>query len=220
MTSSADDTDARIAQLERALIRHDGILIAELDGFIAGLWVLPEEVPSQKWLPFVLQWAREEGAVPPPGLAELILGHYNGVGAELRARAYQPVYMVGGEGDDEEVGWEPWIEGFSTVIGLHQDIFKGILDAEDEASEALQMLIGLAGVAMEDEETLAEMGEEGAAELIAAAPDLIPDCVYVLHDARPDAHDGVRPQQAVKIDGNAPCPCGSGKTYKRCCGTA
>ena len=29
-----------------------------------------------------------------------------------------------------------------------------------------------------------------------------------------------QPNRAAKIGRNAPCPCGSGKKYKRCCGSA
>jgi hypothetical protein len=30
----------------------------------------------------------------------------------------------------------------------------------------------------------------------------------------------VEPGRGVKVERNAPCPCGSGKKYKRCCGRA
>ncbi|WP_420337192.1 SEC-C metal-binding domain-containing protein [Roseibium sp.] len=51
------------------------------------------------------------------------------------------------------------------------------------------------------------------------AADVIPSQIEVLHHARlklqtPDTHAGPK----TKVGRNDPCPCGSGKKYKRCCG--
>ncbi len=218
MTAPYDDTtdtDARIAKLERALIRHDGIIIAELDGFIAALWLLLEEPKAEAWVPYVFGWGKEDAFVADPDLVKMVSDHYNSVGYELRAGTWQPVYMIG---DDETVAWEPWIDGFAAVVGLYSDGFQDVVSAETEAGEALRMLIALAGVAMEDAEVAEEMGADAIAELNEAAPDLIPECVYALFDARLEASGALEPRSVTSVGRNDPCPCGSGKKFKKCCG--
>jgi len=223
MTAPYDDTtdiDARIARLERALIAHDGIIIAELDGFIAALWLLPEEPKAETWVPYVFGWGKEGEFVADPELVRLVSDHYNGVGFELRSGTYQPVYMMSGEGDEEEVAWEPWIDGFSAVVGLYPEAFEALMAADGEISESFQMLMALAAVAMGDEDTLSEMGETTVAEFSQAAPDLIPECVYALYDAKLETSGALKPRTVNGTGRNDPCPCGSGKKFKKCCGAA
>ena len=63
--------------------------------------------------------------------------------------------------------------------------------------------------------------------LTVSAPDKIAGWIFDLNDwrlaqhgAAPDSRTGARPFAASsgKVGRNAPCPCGSGKKYKRCCG--
>lgn len=53
----------------------------------------------------------------------------------------------------------------------------------------------------------------------AEAPDLIPIWVEMLHQWRieNDPYRPVQPRHA-KLGRNDPCPCGSGRKYKKCCG--
>ncbi|GEO16325.1 hypothetical protein MAE02_40210 [Microvirga aerophila] len=77
------------------------------------------------------------------------------------------------------------------------------------------MLIDLA----QDESTLTE--QEGQA-LTEEAPDLIPAWVETLHAWRVGQHrarlSAMPAPTFGKVGRNDPCPCGSGKKYKKCCG--
>ena len=58
------------------------------------------------------------------------------------------------------------------------------------------------------------------AELEALAPDLIPAHVEILHHARrAKTNPGTAPvnENQPKVGRNDPCPCGSGKKFKKCC---
>ena len=58
------------------------------------------------------------------------------------------------------------------------------------------------------------------AELEKAAPDLIASYVEILHQARlgeAAQSRGTQPALQPKLGRNDPCPCGSGKKFKRCC---
>jgi uncharacterized protein YchJ len=45
--------------------------------------------------------------------------------------------------------------------------------------------------------------------------DRLTEIVEALDAARPS----IRPTRATKVGRNAPCPCGSGRKYKKCCGS-
>ena len=45
--------------------------------------------------------------------------------------------------------------------------------------------------------------------------DRMAEIVEALDAARPSMH----PRQVTKVGRNAPCPCGSGRKYKKCCGS-
>lgn len=58
------------------------------------------------------------------------------------------------------------------------------------------------------------------ADLEAMAPDLLPRQVEVLHHARLAqglGSEAAAPVRSPKIGHNDPCPCGSGKKFKKCC---
>lgn len=220
MTYDSNDIDLRVARLEAALVKHDGIVIAELDGFLTALWLLPKEAPADQWMPFLFSWRKDDGAGPDLELAKLIAEHYNSVGFELRSGTYQPIYMAPDDEADDTIIWEPWIEGFGGAIGLFPDAFEPLVAAEDDAGEMFRMLIALAGVAMKDPDMTADMGEETVAELAAAAPDLIPECVHTLYETKLETSGALQPRSASTVGRNDPCPCGSGKKYKKCCGAA
>jgi uncharacterized protein len=61
--------------------------------------------------------------------------------------------------------------------------------------------------------------------LMTAAPDKIADWVVILNEWRlancqpmQGIDPRVAPSPSKKVGRNEPCPCGSGKKYKKCCG--
>jgi uncharacterized protein len=61
--------------------------------------------------------------------------------------------------------------------------------------------------------------------ILAAAPDKIADWVVILNEwllANTEPVQGIDPRVVTsprkKVGRNEPCPCGSGKKYKKCCG--
>ena len=86
-STSHDQTARKLEELSRALIDLDteGMLIEELDGFIAGLIVCPEMIPPSAWLPWV--WNSQGDEAEPVfkdlthanRLMGLVMAHYNDV---------------------------------------------------------------------------------------------------------------------------------------------
>ena len=63
---------------------------------------------------------------------------------------------------------------------------------------------------------------EQDAALLAETPDHIPTCVVGIDafwkDRRGQSRTGAGRAKSPKVGRNDPCPCGSGRKYKRCCG--
>jgi uncharacterized protein len=85
------------------------------------------------------------------------------------------------------------------------------------SQRALSGLIQLIDIARGD----GNLPERKTQELIEAAPDLIRVCIETLNASKLSQHPVSRPEtpvRAFKVGRNDPCPCGSGKKYKKCCG--
>jgi len=207
-----------LRQLERVLARLEtAMLLSELDGFLAGVVVCPEMILPSEWLPVALD-PDEEGdpVLEHENDAQLILRHYNTVLRDLDRGRYAPLFNIDTRHND--VLWELWIEGFERAMALRPDVWDDLLHDLDE--DVLRALVGLRKlVAMTDAEP--DSSDELTALLTEAAPDLIPDWMQILHAARlSDSMDQFSnaPALSTKVGRNEPCPCGSGKKYKKCCG--
>ena len=217
----------RLKQLDEELLAlgEETMLLEELDGFIAGLLVCPELIKPGEWLPIV--WNRDSPAQRPAfdnldhinRVLGLVMEHYNDVARTLMERPgrYAPLFAIDKRNDD--ILWELWIEGFEKAIALRPASWKTLLDADVDTAAAMSGMLLLADIARGDKQV-----KDGDI-LSAAAPDKIADWVFTLNEWRfancqplPGVHPNGASAPTKKVGRNDPCPCGSGKKYKKCCG--
>ena len=217
----------RLKQLDEELLAlgEETMLLEELDGFIAGLLVCPELIKPGDWLPIV--WNRDSADQQPVfedldhvnRVLGLVMEHYNDVARTLMENPdrYSPLFAIDKRNDD--VLWELWIEGFEKAVALRPAAWKAFLDADVDTVAAMSGMLMLAAIARRDE----EVKDHDTAS--ATAPDRIADWVVNLNEWRLANY---QPMQSIdprgasasrkKVGRNDPCPCGSGKKYKKCCG--
>jgi uncharacterized protein len=216
----------RLKLLEKKLaslpIESDAMLVSELDGFLAGILVCPDLIMPSEWLPLV--WGSDEDEAPvfenarqADQLIGLVMEHYNTTAQDLQSGRYAPVFEVDARHD--ETLWELWIEGFGTAMQLRPDSWAAILQSDEEARTALSGLMMLIDIAQAE----SNLPEQKVQELTEMAPDLIPVWVERLNAWRVSQHPASQPamppaSNPAKVGRNDPCPCGSGKKYKKCCG--
>ena len=179
----------RLQQLEARLLvlpaEGEGMLLSELDGYLAGILVCPDLIPSSEWLTLI--WGGEgEDMTPPFESAEdlqefvgLVMRHYNAVSRDLHRGPgrYTPVYDVDPRQDD--VLWELWIGGFERAMALRPESWARLVDSDDEVvASAMTGLLALIALSRNDspsdDEALAD-------ELTREALDLIPEWLDRLH---------------------------------------
>ncbi len=194
--------------------------LSDLDGFLTGIAIGPEPVVPSEWLPAI--WGSEEPVFESAEQAQTvigtIMGRYNEILRELDTdpEAYEPLFW---EGPDGEVIAADWAEGFVEAIRLRPEAWRPLLE-DREALILLMPILALCGDA--EGGSPLELDPEEDAELLAQAPELIPACVVGIHGfwkercGRPKAGPGRA--KSSKVGRNDPCPCGSGRKYKRCCG--
>ncbi|MCY4498245.1 MAG: UPF0149 family protein [Rhodospirillaceae bacterium] len=211
---------------------REGMSLAELDGYVACLIVCPEVIPPSEWLAAV--WGGEDAFADVAEAEEIIsavMGHYNQVASDLAndPESYAPILEVVVASD--EVLWEPWIDGFERAMRLRSDAWGEIVESDDEEAAASVSLI----LTMNDiYNGRDDLSDKAVDELDRTMPDMIPTMVRCLNawtksrgvkggaPVSDVGHDwyGIDDVQAFgrKVGRNEPCPCGSGRKYKRCCG--
>ena len=72
----------------------------------------------------------------------------------------------------------------------------------------------------ENGQPLIEVDPDEAAELLRSAPSAIPEAVLEIAQFWKNRRSPAEPARRIgpKVGRNDPCPCGSGKKYKHCCG--
>jgi len=217
---------SHLEHLEQELLAlgGDAMLLEELDGFIGALLVCPELIKPSEWLPVV--WGSENGDEPAfDDLDHLnrvlgrVMDHYNEVARTLveRPDRYGPLFAV--DERHNEIIWQPWIAGLERAVKLRPAAWER-LNANSETARAMSGLLTLADVDRGDPRFTPEQLDA----LSEAAPDQIVLWVVTLSEWRlancPPVPNAPTPSSSSssKVGRNDPCPCGSGKKYKKCSG--
>jgi uncharacterized protein len=211
-------TGADFERLDRFLLNlddADAMLLSTLDGFLSGIVVCPELIRPGEWLPQI--WGGQGAGFADEREADEILGlimtRYNEIVHDLGGEGlYEPVLY---DDTDGSPLWEIWAEGFAQVLQMRPDAWE-VYDATSDAevSSPFHLLVMLAEAAIGGE----KLPEDIADDVRADAVELIADCLEILNAARLTTQSrspALRP--GPKIGRNDPCPCGSGKKFKKCC---
>ena len=226
-----DELDQLDALLLSIPMEDEGMLLSEFDGFCAGLVVCPDMITPGEWLPHV--WSVGTGHFKVledvQSVTDLVIRHYNDVARSLTppAMGYSPIYD-----EDKRTGeilWEGWISGFERAMRLRPDAWEHIVESGDEeAAASVTMMLALYNIS----EGQSDLPKASKKELTQEAPHLIPDLVLTINGwtkssatAEPfptwrAANRPHAPLRGTKPGRNEPCPCGSGRKYKHCCGSS
>ena len=203
---AVDDTETEGARELDELFERFGIDDDWALGFLAAVLTGPEVVPPSTWLPLFL--GEEEFANEPEARAgfDAIMRLCNGVAGQLRCAPAE----VCPEGDDDE-GIETFCKGYIRGASLHPSWEKN-----ERGLALLCLFTALAGEVREsdlqgpDDQPLPDSEawlQEHRNQLGAYLAEL--------HDLFASARLPVITKP--KAGRNEPCPCGSGKKYKKCC---
>jgi uncharacterized protein len=234
------ETKNLIALLSRAVEPDDAFTLAELHGFLSGLAVTPALINPGEWLPIIfgeelMEFESEEEAKQLMGC---LFETYNRINSEHHdGRPVFPFDMSRlKDGDIERIS--DWTNGFFVAIFLRDEVW-GLRDMDEdrmsEDDEEIATSIGII-IAIARPEHAAKIFKKPDYNPEANNDDLhlesvlfvlLPEAVATLQRYARDiwkaqlkkSFPGRSPLvRRPKIGRNSPCPCGSGKKYKKCCG--
>ena len=230
-------TDAEDAELDAFLARVQGGRIPNieaLDGFLAAIACCPDMILPSEYLPVIESGATEDGDLVFEDMAEaqrfmtLVMRRYNHVNDQLESgEGYLPLVL-----EDAEGRWRgnDWAQGFLAGTRLRHEIWAEIVNSEERGGS----MVPIFALAHENDPDPAlrpfahpiddDKREELLISAAAGVMRMHRDFKARRADYRPgpgalsatDAGTFMRP--GGKTGRNAPCPCGSGRKYKQCCG--
>ncbi len=225
---SDEDFEALEAILTSDVVPEDCMDLEMLDGFLAGILASPKPIPAERWLPAVWSAHGEDAS----------FGSGSGVQRAIRLvnAYYNEMATTLGLDDDEDACWEPfcfaisdgdtlslgeeWIDGFAQGLDLWPAGWEtGI---PEEALEVVQSTLDevLAPWAADDADAA---DDETRLGWLAAVGEAVNDIFAHWRDLglpapKPLAAGAANGPATSGPGRNDPCPCGSGKKYKKCCG--
>lgn len=204
--------------------------ISTLDGFLTAIVIGPEVVLPSRWIPLV--WGDAEGPEfetlqQAERLFSLLMRHMNSIAADFQVmpELFEPLFYE--EKKDGKSRWivDEWCSGFMIAVGEFWSeeararmVLEGAewikpiyLFGTEQGQEVVEDLI-------DDEKHY----DEWVGQIVPALAQIHAFWRERRTDLGPGLHyeefDGPTISNAPKVGRNDPCPCGSGKKFKKCCG--
>jgi uncharacterized protein len=226
--SSAALTDAEQDALEAFLTSdvtpETAMPLSTLDGYFTAIALNPDLILPSRWMPWV--WDMESGREAPEfeshEEAERVLGllmrYHNEVTAAVSAGKPEPMFV--GDKDGDVILANLWAGGFLVGVSKFAEPWWVELIEKEPGKVAPILLLGSESGpdSLEDRSGDLQQLIERAPEVITLALDGL--CEYFAPLRARAADDRVRTHRRAepRVGRNDPCPCGSGKKFKKCCG--
>lgn len=222
--------DEEIEQLDQFLLdridddadtegKDEGVLdVSDLDGFFTALVSGPVMIPPSRWLPavwgdFEPEW---ETANDFEAFVSLMIRHMNGIAATLMEQPedFEPLFLENTLEGKAYTVVDEWCEGYVRGVQLATDRWS---------TGGMEMNILLMPILAFTSETgwrAHDLSSDVEIDNIRNAITLNVRAIHAYWLARRDGHvsspEPARRSQ-TSVGRNHPCPCGSGKKFKKCC---
>ncbi len=191
-----------------------------LDGYFTALAIGPAIVPPDEYLAAIwgdddgetCTWDSEEQATE---VMALFVRHWNAIAMRAQADALHRPLLA--DYDDDESGSE-WAGGFMIGVDLRGKEWEPMWD-DPRGEDILFTIAALNDYGGNDDHRadIPPLSNEVRAKTLEQLPATLKRIAAFWRD--PDRRfRGPPPVRVTKVGRNDPCPCGSGKKYKKCCG--
>lgn len=199
----------------------EGVLnVSELDGLLTAVVSGPVMIPPSRWMPAV--WGEYEPTWKDARAYErvfgLIMRHMNSIAVVLHEEpeSFEPIALEHVRDGERITLLDSWAWGYMRGMELALADWAAGGSIVEDALEPIR--------ALGSEDPGEARGEQAEARSQAAAAAL-PGAVLQLHgfwlSRRGDDHAAVVTatirREGPRVGRNDPCPCGSGKKFKKCC---
>ena len=212
-------------------IDEDALTIPELHGFLSAVIIGPEVVPPGVWLSYVFN---SEGEMPVFSSIEeandvcgIVINYYNQIIHDMDTDTYVPVFSIKRRNNKDVLDPVSWCFNFAEGVLLTEEAW---LSEEDETLDALMLPIYYFVNPEEFGSISRYPSGRKRRGFDQQMMELIPRSVLSIRNYwREKSYGSEETQRKGRIipfnqndqkepGRNVPCPCGSGKKYKFCCG--
>ncbi|WP_148717529.1 UPF0149 family protein [Chitinolyticbacter meiyuanensis] len=201
-----------------------------LDGFLVALAIGPREIEEEEWLPQVFagtppEFADQEEADEVLGLICRHAAHVTASFAPKRREnvGEEPLYyplILSDEGADEK--WQEslgayWASGFRLGMLADEEVWQAALDADEEFYDTIAAILALEEGHHPEDENEDVLTVKAREERVSELPWHVEDAMFYWLEQKYGQVETVK-RDEPKVGRNDPCPCGSGKKYKKCHG--
>ena len=216
-------TNSDLDQLEEYLNdpqRIDSTLSLDaIQGLFSAAVSAPAPIPPQRWLPAVLgeghEFANDD---EKQRIVGLLTRFHDETARQLNEGEGFDFILYGPEGEEEDLS--AWADGYLMGVDLAEPTWDEAADSDD-VEEMLFPFLALTGQAREMalEAGEAWMTESEERRMLEEIREGFADHVLEVRQFwfRKSIPPTVK-RESPKVGRNDPCPCGSGKKYKACCG--
>jgi len=218
------DLDRLEELLEADIFNGDAMRLDEIQAILCAVVSGPVSVPPTVWLPEVLGegMASAEGDPILGEAVELLMRLNNDIAAALLADETVSPVLYPLDEKCEDYDYAAWADSYVFGAGMAGDWYELAGKHADDLSELLEPMFLLNGMLKEDVEKSGERWFAPAEEarLVADIQENLPVVVQTLYNFwRNKRAGGTVKREEPKSGRNDPCPCGSGRKYKQCCGS-
>jgi uncharacterized protein len=214
-------SQAELEQLEALLdsdvFRGEAMLLDEMQGLFFAVASSPDLAAPSQWMPEALgESPAFENAEQAQQVLALVIRFYN---QNVAAVATDDFELILYRTETEAFDYAAWCGGYLTGVDLAETDWYEAGDPED-VGELLFPLLVLADALPEEEKRGIKPAEWR--RLVRSCEETLGDTLVRIHDYWKVVRtppSTVR-RDAPKTGRNDPCPCGSGKKFKQCCGAA
>jgi len=186
------------------------------NGLMTAVAISPEFIRPSEWMPLATGPLEQ---LKSPTDAQLALSltalQYNQILDDLRSdeKSYEPFFW---QDEEERIVTKDCAAGFLSGVRLRREAWKAIPEPN------YGLVLGMATILQQHEEIRAKALEAGLDpdQLCDEAREMAPRLIQQLYDSfgnRPVPELAAMQGVKQKAGRNDPCPCGSGKKYKKCC---
>jgi uncharacterized protein len=200
--------------------------ITRVHGFLTSIVSGPMVMPSE-WLPVIFYDPDEMGWESPEQAQRamsLITRFQNEIASDLSSggRRYSIIIDRLGDGADALELADDWCRGYALGIAMREGEWKEVMELP-ELQDAFLPILALADSEKPGFDPIKN------ARTYQAMVDILPECAVEISEwwrekrgatvqgSAGPSHFGTVRRAQPKISPNAPCPCGSGNKFKRCC---
>lgn len=221
-------SDKEFNELDQFLLSDrcadDGMTMDSLHGYLTALVIGPEEVLMPEWLPKVWGAFGEKGPKfkddkQAKRITHLIGRYMNEIATtlEVAPKEFEPLYCEQEMDGRTLLDPEAWAWGFWEGILLREDAWAPIWDGE--LAELMEPVYLLGAEELEEEEMALVDDPVKRDKLAIELESAILPIYRYWKPKRKSAVTQVE-RDGPKVGRNDPCPCGSGKKHKKCCGAS